>query len=182
MTDFMTVFPEILVKASQPGYLPSKGFQLRSTCHLFQESHKPQVWLCFLVLSLLSTSTCAAPGAAKLAHLQSCLGTEYLKKAIEKSDAMLYAPSANEVKENCKMMSLKCYILELRMVIVEEVGSENPKTHCVMDFNERLPDLDNGASEYPVDCPPCEAYSLKNITVFMERLNSLLQELNSMQT
>uniref|UniRef100_G3PYW5 Interleukin n=1 Tax=Gasterosteus aculeatus aculeatus TaxID=481459 RepID=G3PYW5_GASAC len=167
MTDFMTVFPEILVKASQPGYLPSKGFQLRSTCHLFQESHKPQVWLCFLVLSLLSTSTCAAPGAAKLAHLQSCLGTEYLKKAIE---------------ENCKMMSLKCYILELRMVIVEEVGSENPKTHCVMDFNERLPDLDNGASAYPVDCPPCEAYSLKNITVFMERLNSLLQELNSMQT
>lgn len=53
-------------------------------------------------------------------------------------------------KENCKMMSLKCYILELRMVIVEEVGSENPKTHCVMDFNERLPDLDNGASAYPV--------------------------------
>ncbi|KAL6110833.1 uncharacterized protein ACO6RY_19840 [Pungitius sinensis] len=178
MTDLMTVLPVILVEASYPGYLSAKGVQFQSTCHLCRESHKTQVWLCFLVLSLLSTCTYADAREPYL-HMQNCLGTD-LKKAIEKSDAMLYAPSADEVKEKCKKMSLKCYILELLMVINEE-GFQDKKATCVWDFNKNL-NKDNEASAPSVDCPPCETYSLKNITVFLERLNSLLQELYSMQT
>ncbi|KAM8879436.1 interleukin-15 [Spinachia spinachia] len=179
MTDLMTVFPVTHVEG-YPGHL-SASVQFQSTCPLFRESHKTRVWLRFLVLSLLSTSTCAAPRPAIFLHLQSCLGTENLKKAFEKSDAMLYAPSTNEVKENCKTMLLKCYILELVMVIDEE-RIEDKNAHCILDFNDLLDEINNKASVYTVDCPPCEGYSLRNITIFLERLDSLLQELNSMQT
>ncbi|XP_074485489.1 interleukin-15 [Sebastes fasciatus] len=155
--------PVILVQST-------KDVQFQSTCNLCRESHKTQVWLCFLVLSFLSTFTCAAPG---LPTIQICLNR--LKDAIERSDAMLYAPSSNDVEEKCKMMSLRCYMLELMMVIIEE-DIKGSKANCIFDFNERLPEAKH------VGCPPCEAYSLKNITVFLERLNNLLQEMNSRNT
>ncbi|XP_068445285.1 uncharacterized protein [Clinocottus analis] len=159
MTDFMTASPVSLVQPTCPGEQRAKGVQLQSTCHLCRESHKTQVWLCFLVLSLLSSSTCAAPEPPTL-HLLKCLRSETLKNAIE---------------EKCKMMSLRCYMLELMMVIGEE-EIQDKKARCIFDFNATLP------TEHPVDCPPCEAYSLKNIKVFLERLISLLQEMNSRTT
>ncbi|XP_068445284.1 interleukin-21-like isoform X1 [Clinocottus analis] len=174
MTDFMTASPVSLVQPTCPGEQRAKGVQLQSTCHLCRESHKTQVWLCFLVLSLLSSSTCAAPEPPTL-HLLKCLRSETLKNAIERSEAMLYAPSTSDVKEKCKMMSLRCYMLELMMVIGEE-EIQDKKARCIFDFNATLP------TEHPVDCPPCEAYSLKNIKVFLERLISLLQEMNSRTT
>lgn len=67
-------------------------------------------------------STCSAQGP-HLRDLKHCV--EEVKQTIEKSDAMLYAPSTDDIK---------------------------------------------------VGCPPCEAYSLKNITVFLARLNHLLEE------
>ncbi|XP_042340409.1 interleukin-15-like [Plectropomus leopardus] len=166
----MTALPVILVQPSCPGDRRAKGAQFQLTCNLCRESHKTQVWLCFLVLSFLGISACAAC-MPDTAHVQTCL--ESLKPAIERSDAMLYAPSADDIKENCKMMSLRCYMLELMMVLnEEEVMNE---ANCIFDFNERLPDEDK-----PVGCPPCEAYSLKNSTVFLERLNNLLAEITTL--
>ncbi|XP_056264662.1 uncharacterized protein LOC130189747 isoform X2 [Pseudoliparis swirei] len=123
----MTAFPVILVQPTCPGGQRAKGVQFQLTCHLYRESHKLEVWLCFLILSFLSTSTCAAPEPETF-QLLKCLKFEGLKNAIEKSEAMLYAPSSSDIK---------------------------------------------------VDCPPCEAYSLKNIKVFLKRLMRLLQEMNS---
>nr|AZL96432.1 IL-15 [Trachidermus fasciatus] len=173
MTAFTTASPVIHVQPAWPGEQRAKGVQFQLTCHLCRESHKTKVWLCFLVLSLLSTSVCAAERPS--VYLLNCLGSERLKNAIKRSDAMLYAPSTSDVKENCKESSLKCYILELMVVIVEE-EIQDKKAHCIFDFNASMP------TNYPVDCPPCEAFSLKNITVFLDRLFSLLQEMNSRTT
>ncbi|XP_008300774.1 interleukin-15 isoform X2 [Stegastes partitus] len=121
MTDFMTALHVIVLPLTHTGDQRTKGAQFQPTCNLCRESHKTQVWLCFLVLSLLSTSTCAQAFVPETADLKICLRD--IKKTIEKSDAMLYAPSVNDIK---------------------------------------------------VGCPPCESYSLKNITIFLERLNKLL--------
>lgn len=37
------------------------------------------------------------------------------------------------------MMSLRCYMLELMMVIIEE-DIKGSKANCIFDFNERLPE------------------------------------------
>ncbi|XP_044041299.1 interleukin-15-like [Siniperca chuatsi] len=172
MTDFMTALPVVLVQPTWPGDQRAKGIQYQSTCNLCRESHNTQVWLCFLVLSFLSTSTCAA-SVHGTADVQTCL--ERLKHTIEKSDAMLYAPSTNEVKENCKIMSLRCYMLELIMVINEEEIVDH-KANCIFDFNETLPSDANYDG-----CPPCEAFSLKNITIFLDRLSNLLKEMTTVE-
>uniref|UniRef100_UPI0037E6FFAB interleukin-15 n=1 Tax=Semicossyphus pulcher TaxID=241346 RepID=UPI0037E6FFAB len=171
MTDFMTAPPVILVQPTCPGGQREKGVHFQLTCNLCPESHKTQVWLCFLILSCLSTSTCA-DAVPHLDHLQTCLND--LKPSIEKSDAMLYAPSANNVKENCKKMSLKCYMLELIMVISEnEYLEDKLETKCILEFNESL------LPEAKVGCP-CEIHSQKNITIFLERLSNLLKEMNAL--
>ncbi|XP_029288363.1 interleukin-15 isoform X2 [Cottoperca gobio] len=155
----------------RPARRPGRGVQLQSTCNLCPESHKTQVWLCFLALSFLSTSTCAAPWPGAI-HLQTCLNFKRLKEAIEKSDAMLYSPSTKDVEENCKKMLLKCYILELMMVINEE-EIKDFKADCIFDSYDALPEAN------AVGCPSCEAHSLKDITEFLEGLNTYLQEMNS---
>ncbi|XP_041640109.1 interleukin-15-like isoform X2 [Cheilinus undulatus] len=147
------------------------GVEFQLTCNLYRESLKTQVWLCFLILSFSTTSTCAVLRRDRT-HLQDCV--DWLKPSIEKSDAMLYAPSADDVEGKCKIMSLKCYMLELIMVIDEEELWENTKTGCILEFNDKLPPED----EY-VGCPPCEAYTLRNITIFLDRLSNLLQEMNA---
>ncbi|XP_028323254.1 uncharacterized protein LOC114475878 isoform X6 [Gouania willdenowi] len=76
---------------------PTKDALFQSTCQLCRESHKTQVWLYFLVLSLLSTSTCVT-STPEIADLQTCV--KKLRDLIEKSDAMLYAPSLNEVEQH----------------------------------------------------------------------------------
>ncbi|XP_028322960.1 uncharacterized protein LOC114475878 isoform X2 [Gouania willdenowi] len=148
---------------------PTKDALFQSTCQLCRESHKTQVWLYFLVLSLLSTSTCVT-STPEIADLQTCV--KKLRDLIEKSDAMLYAPSLNEVEVNCKNMSLKCYLLELIMVAEEEAVPDN-RTACIFHFNETLSTEDG--------CPPCEAYSFENITTFLNRLNNLLEAMATRQ-
>ncbi|XP_032355706.1 interleukin-15 isoform X3 [Etheostoma spectabile] len=159
MTNFMTALPVILDQPTYPGDLRAASTSSRPTTFAERDTK----------FSFLSTSTSAAP-VPSTSHAHICL--KDLKNAIEKSDAMLYAPSASDVKENCKMMSLRCYILELLVVIMEEeiVG---PRANCIRDFNATLP------KDNPVGCQPCEAYSLKNITVFLDRLNNLLEEMNT---
>ncbi|XP_027138687.1 interleukin-15 isoform X2 [Larimichthys crocea] len=129
MTDYMKALPVIIVQPACLRDHRAKGVQFQLTCNLCRESHKTQVWLCFLVLSFLSIHTCVAavPGTAEV-----LLCLEGVKQEIQKSDAMLYAPSASSADDKVK-----------------------------------------------VGCPPCEAYALKNITVFLERLNNLFQEINT---
>ncbi|XP_069023386.1 interleukin-15 [Embiotoca jacksoni] len=171
MTDFMTSFLVILFNLTCHGDQRAKGAQIQPTFSLCRESHKTQVWLCFLVLSLLSTSTCAMP---ETADLQSCVTMLVNSSDVKKSDAMLYAPSNNDIEENCINMLLKCYMLELMMVINELDIKGNP-AQCIFHFNEAL------HPEVNVDCPPCEAYSLNNITIFLDRLNYLLEKMNVLQ-
>lgn len=49
-------------------------------------------------------------------------------------------------------------------------------SHCVSAFFFFFVNFANASSLFQADCPPCEAYSLKNITIFLERLNYLLEE------
>ncbi|KAF0037275.1 hypothetical protein F2P81_010149 [Scophthalmus maximus] len=55
----------------------------------------------------------------------------------QKSDAMLYAPSIDDIEENCENVSLKCYMLELIMVLDEEEVKGN-KASCILAFNDHL--------------------------------------------
>ncbi|KAK5899102.1 hypothetical protein CesoFtcFv8_008616 [Champsocephalus esox] len=139
MIDFMTAFPVLLVQPACPGDLRAKGIQFQSTCNLCRESHNTQVWLCFLVLSFLSTSPCAA-SLPDTHDLQLCF--DGLRQAIkfQNADAMLYAPNevVNDAEEECKLnMSLKCYMLELVMVIHEE-EIRTDDTEFILDFNGRF--------------------------------------------
>lgn len=110
---------------------------------------------------------CAASVTSQnIEDVQVCF--DNLKHAIQHSDAMLYAPSINDVKAECKNMSLKCYMLELIMVIDEEEIMNN-NSECIKDFNLSF-------EANIVGCPRCEAYSLKNVTIFLERLRNLLEE------
>lgn len=96
-----------------------------------------------------------------------------LKSAIEKSDAMLYAPSINDIKADCESISLNCYILELTMVL-EELGIRDDNATCVFDFMAEVSQTTNSGS-----CPPCEVHALENSTIFLQRLKDLLEKLNA---
>ncbi|XP_069386821.1 interleukin-15 [Paralichthys olivaceus] len=157
MTDFMTTLPLICVQLLCPGDQRSKSVQF--------QFHNTQGWLWFLVISFLSISTWAV-SVADTADLQICL--KMLKQTIEKSDAMLYSPSIDDSEENCENMLLKCYMLELIMVLNEEEVKDS-RASCILAFNDRL-------DSSSVGCPPCEAYSLQNITIFLDRLNNLLEK------
>ncbi|KAF7653943.1 hypothetical protein LDENG_00076790 [Lucifuga dentata] len=167
MTHFMTaqlqIHARLCVTKQQ-----AKCAQLQLSCNVCSESHRTQVWLCFLILSFLSTSACAA-SVAVVSELQICL--DRMKHTIEKSDALLYAPSSDDIKINCRIMSLKCYMLELEVIFIEE-DIEDKEIQCILGFSYRLPPEDSF-----VDCPPCEAYALKNTTIFLGRLKSLLHQL-----
>lgn len=170
MTDFMTAFPVIFVQLTCHRDQGAKDIQFQSTCNLCRESHKTQVWLCFLVLSFLSISTCAA-SKGDTEKLQICLSK--IKHTVEKSDAMLYAPSIDDIKANCESASLKCYIEELLMVLAEEEVMDR-KVQCIHNFKKDREFSFEG-------CPPCEAYSLKNITIFLDRLSTLLEKMTSQE-
>ncbi|XP_005932393.1 uncharacterized protein LOC102301656 isoform X1 [Haplochromis burtoni] len=146
-----------------------RGFQIQLTCKVCRESHKTQVWLCLLVLSLLSTPTCAN-SVNEAGDLRICLND--LIHNVKKSDAMLYAPGIEDFPDFCKKMVLKCYMLELIMVLDEE-EIERGSQECVRDFNYNLQTTKNDR------CPACETYTLQNITTFMDRLMDLLENLNS---
>ncbi|XP_071399795.1 interleukin-15 isoform X1 [Centroberyx affinis] len=172
MTDFMTALALILVRL-RCSEQRERGAQIRLSCDHCQESHKTQVWLCFLILSVLSTSTCAASTPVK-AEVQHCL--KRLKPTIEKSDALLYAPSVDDITENCKIMSLKCYISELGVILFEEDQLKSEEADCIHNFNETLPSQDSAVS-----CPPCEAQTVKNATIFLERMIILLQSMDFLE-
>ncbi|XP_035762278.1 uncharacterized protein LOC118453969 isoform X2 [Neolamprologus brichardi] len=168
----MTALPVILFQLTCHRDQRARGFQIQLTCKLCRESHKTQVWLCLLVLSLLSTPTCAN-SVSEARDLRICLnGLIHEGKSFQKSDAMLYAPRIQDFPDFCTKMVLKCYMLELIMVLDEErIGGDSQE--CVRDFNYNLQTTKNDR------CPACETYTLQNITTFMDRLMDLLQKLNS---
>ncbi|KAG7239238.1 hypothetical protein INR49_029883 [Caranx melampygus] len=89
----------------------------------------------------------------------------------QKSDAMLYAPSVDNITANCESASLKCYIEELLMVLDEEEVMDG-KVQCIHNFTKDRDFSFEG-------CLPCEAYSPENITIFLDRLNTLLEKMTS---
>ncbi|XP_076003929.1 interleukin-15 isoform X1 [Genypterus blacodes] len=166
MTDLVTAMPQIRVRICLYKRR-AKGVRLRQCYNICPGSHTTQVWLSFLILSVLSTSACAA-SLAITASLQTCL--DGIKHTIERSDALLYSPSTDDIKASCRMMSLRCYMLELEVIFFEE-DVEDKVVDCKWNFEETLPPIDAS-----VDCPPCEAYARKNTTVFLSRLKDLLHQ------
>ncbi|XP_077381279.1 interleukin-15 isoform X1 [Festucalex cinctus] len=145
------------------------GIRLRLCPHLCRDRHTTQVWwLCVFVLSFLSSASCAL-SVRDSQDLQQCLSG--LTPFIQNSSAMLYAPSMNDIQAKCDNLSLKCFLVELVMVIGEEdVDIDNDDVLCILNFNDNL-HLEGNA----ISCPPCEAHSLGNVTTFLNRLKTLLQ-------
>uniref|UniRef100_A0AAQ6I8C0 Interleukin n=1 Tax=Anabas testudineus TaxID=64144 RepID=A0AAQ6I8C0_ANATE len=144
MTDFMTALHLILVQLRCPEDQRLTGVQFQSTCNLCREK-------------MLSNKIFVI-----FYQPHVCI-------TLRKSDAMLYAPS-----NNCENMSLKCYMLELIMVLDEE-EIEDQATKCIISFNEFL-QPPNVSSD---GCPACETYSLKNTSTFLDRLKTLLEKMNA---
>uniref|UniRef100_A0A8C6TU31 Interleukin n=1 Tax=Neogobius melanostomus TaxID=47308 RepID=A0A8C6TU31_9GOBI len=91
----------------------------------------------------------------------------------QKSDAMLYAPSVDEIKPNCDVPSLKCYMLEVEMVLIEQqIDGNDSNAKCIFSFNDKC-SKPNGS------CPPCEATALRNSTIFLDNLNNILSKIMS---
>ncbi|XP_077427899.1 interleukin-15 [Vanacampus margaritifer] len=145
------------------------GTRLRLCPHLCRDRRTTQVWwLSVFVLSFLSSASCAL-SVRESRDLQQCLSG--LTPFIENSSAMLYAPSMNDIQADCHPSSLKCFLVELAMVIdEEEVDMDNDDVACIHNFKDHL-DREGNA----VSCPPCEAHSLGNVTTFLDRLKTLLQ-------
>ncbi|XP_067354399.1 interleukin-15 isoform X4 [Channa argus] len=116
-------------------------------------------------LSFLSISTCSA-SSLNTKHLQKCLTG--LRQRIQKSDAELYTPPFSQI---CVNSSLKCYMLELKMVLNEE-RLEGTEVNYIFTFDKDLITTFDG-------CPACETYPLTNTTVFLEGLNKLLEAINA---
>ncbi|XP_056136688.1 interleukin-15 isoform X5 [Lampris incognitus] len=95
-----------------------------------------------------------------------------MKHIFEKSDALLYSPSIDDIPENCGIMSLKCYILELVVVLYEEDLLKSDDAECIFHFNATL-----SSQASSVSCPSCETQTLKSATIFLERMVILLQSL-----
>ncbi|KAM9770289.1 interleukin-15 isoform 1-T1 [Menidia menidia] len=165
MTDFMTALLVLLSYLTCAREQRARDAQFQPTCNLYRDSPKAQVYLCFLILSFLSI--CTRADGSDVRDLKTCL--EQLKRIIEKSDAMLYAPSVNEIEDKCSDMALKCYLLEL-MVVIDEEEITDPRKDCIYAHHRTLLPL--------VGCPSCETYSLGNITIFMDRLIRLLEKMN----
>ncbi|XP_054636426.1 uncharacterized protein LOC129183335 isoform X2 [Dunckerocampus dactyliophorus] len=129
----MTARPVVLVQRIR---CRASVTQRRLRPHLCSDRHTTQVWLCVFVLSILTTASCALT-VSQSADVQHCVSN--LRPSIKKSDAMLYAPSMNDIHAKCHLLSLECYIKELLMVINEE-DVENTYVHCILNFNDTLHD------------------------------------------
>ncbi|XP_024859530.1 uncharacterized protein LOC108239486, partial [Kryptolebias marmoratus] len=165
LLDFMTALQVILFKLMCPRDHRAKSIQFQLTCVLRRDSHKTPLWLCFLILSVLSTCSSAA-SMTEIKDLQTCLGS--LRVSIEKSDAMLYSPSVNEVTDVCKEKVLQCYMLELLMILEEE-DINDPEAPCIGHFSRDLKPEDG--------CPPCEIHSLEDSKKFYQNLETILQKI-----
>ncbi|XP_075888868.1 interleukin-15 isoform X2 [Nelusetta ayraudi] len=89
----MTAAP---ANVTQPtGDLRAKGVKFQPNCSHCRESSRSQVWLPLLLLSFVSAYACVA-SELRTEDLKPCLTG--LRNAIEKSDAMLYSPSPNDIQ------------------------------------------------------------------------------------
>lgn len=146
-----------------------KGILQHLIPRLCTGGHRGQAWLYLLILGVLCRSTWAY-GVPETKDLQRCL--ENLTHLIEKSDAMLYAPSMDEIKENCDNLTLLCYMWELEMVFIEE-QIQDDDTDCISSFTRELKSPEASIGR----CPPCEATAQRNSTIFLDNLKTLLKKL-----
>ncbi|XP_072772460.1 uncharacterized protein il2 [Nerophis lumbriciformis] len=150
----------------------ASGTQRRPRPHLCRDRHKTQGWLCVFVLSILNKTSCALD-VRDSEKVQKCL--RHLTPFIKNSDAMLYAPSMNDIQTKCLLFSLECYVKELLMVIKEEeVKADNIYANCIFAFGRQLK-----SESFQVSCLPCEAHSLGDISTFLRELEKLLQAIAS---
>uniref|UniRef100_A0A3P8X525 Interleukin n=1 Tax=Cynoglossus semilaevis TaxID=244447 RepID=A0A3P8X525_CYNSE len=90
-----------------------------------------------------------------------------------KSDAMLYTPSFDYTN----VMILNCYMLELTMVLDEEEVPLDDYSKSIYSFSKQFEKQTN--IQTAIGCLRCEAYSLQNITIFLDRLKDFLQRMAS---
>ncbi|KAM4751397.1 interleukin-15 [Anableps anableps] len=165
--EFMTALQVILLQLTLPRDQRAKSDLFQSTWKLCcRYSHKTQVWLCFFILSLLTSCVSSTP-VEGTQGLQICL--KDLRGAIEESDAKLYTPLHN-MTDRCEHKVLLCYMLEL-MMIFEEQDTDPNKTQCIFHFNATLLPEKN--------CPECEVHSLQNSTIFFRSLMTILQKITA---
>ncbi|XP_054599638.1 interleukin-15 isoform X2 [Nothobranchius furzeri] len=141
-----------------------KSVQFQLTCNLCRGSHKTQVWLCFLILSFLSTCH-SAPSVSEIKDLRTSLSN--LKLYIERSTAILYTPTV-QFQDKCKNMILRCYMLELMVILYEEEIPDS-EGQFIYHFNQSL--------SPEIGCPPCETYNPQNSETFFKSLKNVLEKL-----
>ncbi|XP_035993449.1 uncharacterized protein LOC118563226 isoform X1 [Fundulus heteroclitus] len=78
-------------------------------------------------------------------------------------------PQVQPAKQ-CTHKVLRCYMLELKVIIREENVDIN-KTECILIFDERLKPETN--------CSECEVYPLENSTTFYNKFKTILESLTS---
>ncbi|XP_067106650.1 interleukin-15 isoform X2 [Osmerus mordax] len=137
---------------------------------------------CLFMISLFTALTrFPATGAEdwtyyqKLKELQEIL--KETKEIIEKSDALVYAPVFDNIPESCSKMFLKCYLLDLEIILQEEemLDVTYCRSHNIRSFIEDCSTLFTFSSE---NCLPCES-EIVNTTIFIERLDELLKAMMS---
>uniref|UniRef100_A0A3B3ZGB3 Interleukin-15 n=1 Tax=Periophthalmus magnuspinnatus TaxID=409849 RepID=A0A3B3ZGB3_9GOBI len=122
------------------------------------------VWRQIYYIALLCALSYRAFGCQHFYFFRNFLKSSVALK--QNSDAKLYAPSVDEIEENCERWFLHCYMLELHMVLSEEL-IEGDDTDCIAHFLYNSP---KGS------CPACEAMALRNSTTFLDNLKSLLEK------
>ncbi|XP_018591332.2 interleukin-15 isoform X2 [Scleropages formosus] len=78
------------------------------------------IWITFFALSCLSTSMPLAEAnkVQELLELQHWI--QELEPQLQGSDATLYAPTNQDVTEDCVPAAMQCYLLELEVIMFEK--------------------------------------------------------------
>nr|QBS13675.1 interleukin 15 [Plecoglossus altivelis] len=137
------------------------------------------LWNCIFMISIFTGLTSLPATVAE--DLQNIMELQVIlketKKIIEKSDAPVYAPVFDNIPENCSDVALKCYLLELEVILQEEemLCVTCHQSHNIRSFIEDCSSLSNLPSE---NCLPCES-EIVNTTIFIKRLDELLKAMMS---
>ncbi|KAL1023760.1 hypothetical protein UPYG_G00045770 [Umbra pygmaea] len=183
MTGFLTVLFLLYVYSRERK--KKKSVQRTGVLWGFQHFKHPntKAWDCFIILSCLVVSTCVPMANTAETHDPHSLGViqnllTSLTSTIEKSDASLYAPTNDDIKDYCIFTFMYCYLLELEMVLNEELY-EHERTRN--EIYHKRKELERQVLPYnTTKCSPCEAQTVANSTVFLSNFKNLLMRASSL--